>query len=120
LKDIINKSTPQKDFSKAKKLIDLSINLMIKLWRYGIHEKTFKFTSNIGVINKDAVLLDIFELTDNKMKVKKQIKKKPWDKFERLSKEMPEDLARYFIKQANKKFTIINLNKNWMKNAKAK
>ncbi len=98
---------------EAKKLIDKSINFLIELWKYGIHEKTFKIESNLGIIDNKIVLLDLFELTNKKEKVKKQLKKKNWDKSRSWIDKIPEKLHLYTIKQIKKKLTIKNLNKYW-------
>jgi len=108
LKDAILNSSEK----EAKKLIDGYIELMKELWQYGIHETTFKYDVNFGILGKEVVLLDLFELTEKKSTVEKQLFKKPWDKPNRI-KDIPQKLEDYFIEKANKEFTIENLNKYW-------
>ncbi len=96
-----------------KRLIDKSVNFFIKLWTYGIHEKTFKFLSNLGTINNKIVLIDAFELTDKKEKVEKQLTKKSWNKRKLFKGKMGDELVDYFLKKCEELLTIENLNKNW-------
>ncbi len=63
-----------------QELIDKSVNLLIKLWTYGIHEKTFKFLSNMGVINKEIVLIDPSGLTETKENAPRPNSAKIWQK----------------------------------------
>jgi hypothetical protein len=94
-------------------LIDKAINFLIKLWTYGIHEKTFKFLSNLGVIKEEVVLLDPFELTDKREKVEKQIIKKSWKKKILFEKKINKEIKDYFLEKCEELLTIENLNKNW-------
>lgn len=115
LRELIRK----KKISEAKRLIDKFIIFQHKMWEYGIHEKPLKFNLNFGLINNEVVLIDLFELTTNKEKIKKQIIKKPWRKSKKhIMKSLPEWAVDYFIEQADKKITIKNLNKFWKKKIK--
>ena len=101
---------------EAKKIIDNFFKFLHKMWEYGIHEKPLKFNLNFGLINNEVVLIDLFELTTNKEKIKKQIIKKPWRKSKKhIMKSLPEWVVDYFIEQADKKINIKNLNKFWKK-----
>lgn len=102
---------------EAKKVIEDLIDFIIELWEYKIHENTYKFYSNYGVDkNGSIVLIDFLEITDDKEKVKKQIKNKKWEKPEKYLHKIDKKIADYFIEQANKKLTLNNLEKNWRVN----
>ena len=98
---------------QQKKLIDKISKFLLELWKYGIHEKTFKVHSNLGIDNGKIVLVDIFELTSNKNKVRKKIKKRQWSKPEMFGKTISPKLIKYLIKKLDKTFTEENLNKYW-------
>src|SRR3989344_8497690 len=97
----------------SKKAIDNYIDLVKRLWQYGIHEKTFKFSRNYGVLDNKVVLIDPFEITDKKQKVIKQIHKRSWQEAKKFNKHLPNEVVDYFISQADKNFTVKNLNKFW-------
>ena len=104
---------------RCKKLIRDLIKSVVELWEYGIHEKTFKFFTNFGIINRKIDLIDFFEITDNLEKVEKQIKERKWHKPERLKESLKtKKLVTYFIKEADKKLNIENLRKLWKKRLK--
>ncbi len=110
LRELIKKNKKK----EAKKIIDNFFKFLHKMWKYGIHEKPLKFNLNFGLINKEVVLIDLFELTTNKEKVKKQIRRKSWRKSkEHVMKSLPEWIVDYFIEQADKKITEEKLNKFW-------
>lgn len=94
-------------------LINRSVEFYGNLWGYGIHEKTFKFHSNLGVLNGKIVLIDSFELTDNFDQVKKQIIGKKWEQKDKYKNRLSPSLLRYFINQANRYWTVENLSELW-------
>ncbi|MCK4552680.1 hypothetical protein KAT80_00560 [Candidatus Pacearchaeota archaeon] len=95
------------------KLIDKITKFLLELWKYGIHEKTFKFFSNLGIDKNKVILIDVFELTSNKKKVLKQIKKRQWAKTKRFKKHLPPKLIDHLIKKLDKTLTEKNLEKYW-------
>lgn len=95
------------------KLIDKVAKFLLELWKYGIHEKTFKFFSNLGIDKNKIVLIDVFELTSNKNKVLKQIRKRKWTKPEKFQKHLSTKQIDYLIKKLDKTFTEKNLEKFW-------
>lgn len=112
LEDLISKG--KKD--KSKKVVDKCIDFIIELWKYGIHEKTFKFYSNFGYLKGKIVLIDLFELTNKKGKVEKQIQKKGWKHLEKIAPHFPEESLPYFLDQIDKRINLKNLNKYWRLN----
>ncbi len=115
LRELIRK----KKRKEAKKTIDKFMKFLHNMWCYGLHEKPLKFNLNFGLIDNRVVLIDLFELTTNKEKVRKQIRKKPWRKHKKhVIKSLPEWVADYFIEQADKKITEENLDKFWKKKIK--
>jgi hypothetical protein len=113
LEDKFDELLKNKNLSEAKKLVDKIIDFLIELWMYGIHEKTFKVYSNLGLINNKIVLIDLFELTDKKEKVEKQIMNKSWSHLNQLKKCFDPEIIEYFLEQAEKRLTINKLNKVW-------
>lgn len=97
---------------EVKKSIEQTINLVLELWKYGIHENTYNFPLNYGFIGKKAILVDLFELTDNRESVESQIKRRKWKDMHE-TKGIPKWVKDYTIKQCDKKLTIQNLRKLW-------
>jgi len=63
-----------------KKYLDKFIKLIFECWKHGFSEKVYNLTINNGVyVNGNVILLDFGEITWNKEKAKKQIKKKKWE-----------------------------------------
>jgi len=94
-------------------LIDKIMRFLLKLWSYGIHEKTFKLFSNLGINENKIMLIDVFEITSNKTKVLKQLKKRSWQKTNNYKKHLSEREVDYLIGKLNKTLTKDNLNKYW-------
>jgi|TARA_Y100000034_G_scaffold106168_1_gene134689 hypothetical protein len=95
------------------KLIDKISKFLLEIWKYGIHENTYKFFSNLGLEKERIVFIDPFEITSNKTKVLKQIKKQKWAKPEKYQKHLSNNEIAYLMKKLNKTFTEENLNKFW-------
>ena len=118
LEEYLIKLSIENKIKEAKKIIDKVIKTIQTLWKYGIHEKTFKFNQNFGIHNSKIILMDFLEITNNQIKVKKQLAKKPWEKIKDFEKNMSEKILDYWIEQANKNLTLKNLNKLWKNNLK--
>lgn len=103
---------------EIKEIVDKSIDFMILLWKYGIHEKTFKFYSNLGLINDEIVLIDLFEITDKKETVEKQIKNKGWKHLKKIKQHDVSEAIEYFLEQVEKRITTKKLNDVWRINLK--
>jgi len=101
------------DKSGRLKLIDKIMKFLLEMWKYGIHENTYKFFSNLGLDKEKIVFIDPFEITSNKDKVLKQIKKQKWAKPEKYQKHLSENEINYLMKKLNKTFTLENLNNFW-------
>ena len=95
------------------KLIDKIAKFLLEIWKYGIHENTYKFFSNLGLEKERIVFIDPFEITSKKNKVLKQIKKQKWAKSEKYQKHLSNEEIDYLMKKLNKAFTKENLNKFW-------
>ncbi|MBT3397917.1 hypothetical protein HOA55_04930 [archaeon] len=96
-----------------KEIIRKVVEFNLELWKYGIHETTFKFHSNFGLIDDEIVLIDPFEITDKKEVVEKQILKKKWKKKAKYKGRAHEDAIDYFFKMADELWTKENLDKLW-------
>ncbi len=97
---------------EIKRLINKSIDFIIELWKYQIHEKTFKIYSNFGLIDNEIVLVDLFELTNKKEKVEKQVINKKWTNIQKTS-NLSKEHTEYFLTQVGKRLTIKKLNEVW-------
>ena len=96
----------------AKRLVDRVIDFIISLWQYGIHEITFKFYSEMGLMNGKIVLVDIGEITDDKELVRRQLEKKG-KKLEDLRNHHHDKVLDYYQEQIKKRLTIEELDKSW-------
>ena len=97
---------------ESKRLVDKVIEFILNLWSYGVHEVTFKFYTEMGLLNGNIVLVDIGELTDDKEVVKRQLIK-GYKKLEDLRKYHHDKILNYYQDQIKKKLTIDKLNKVW-------
>jgi len=113
----IKRLTIKKKKKEVKENIDNIVKLILELWKYGIHENTYNFSLNYGFIKKRAILVDLFEITDNKESVIKQIKKKKWKRNTHMSRDLKKEDYAYLIKQCNKSLTLKNLEKLWKINS---
>jgi hypothetical protein len=112
LDDIFSELIKWGKIDDAKRLIDDILNFMVGLWKYGIHETTFKFYSGYGRLGEKIVLIDFGEMTDDFEKVKKQILGKG-PTFDYLKESYTEDIINYFLGQKEKRLTVKALEKNW-------
>lgn len=112
LEEEFNKFMKNKNFKKTKKLVDKVIDFIITLWSYGVHEITFKFYTEMGLLDGKIVLVDIGELTDSKELVKKQLLKGN-KKLEDLRQHHHDKVLDYYQDQIKKRLTVNLLDKVW-------
>jgi len=98
---------------EAKKLVDRVIEFIITLWQYGVHEVTFKFYTEMGLLNNKIVLVDIGELIDDKELVRRQLKKGYTKILEDLRHGHHDKVLDYYKKQVGEKLTIKKLDECW-------
>ena len=96
---------------EMKTLMKKTMNFIIELWRYGVHEKTFKIGYEFGVMGEDNILIDFGELGNEKRVAEKQIKEKKWMK--QMEGYSCQDILDCFNKLANEMLTLDVLNENW-------
>lgn len=113
IQNVIWELYEKKNEREIKNIIEKILNLIVELWKYGVHEKTGKVHYEMGLIGKRVVLLDIGEITDNKETAKKQIKKRYWEKS--VKEYFPKEIASYFNKRAKRILTLKTLEENWEK-----
>ncbi len=118
LKDEINKLGDKKKIEEVKKLIDDLLMLVETLWEYGIHEKTFKFFTNYGLLDNKVILVDFLEVTNWKKTAEKQLRKKKWNKPDRLKETLNPEMLDYFLDKGSKILTVENLRRHWKKKLK--
>ena len=116
LEDEIRRLIASKKIKEARALINKALTFFMSLWQYGIHEKTFKLTSNFGIDGNQIVLLDFLELTGNKKKVEKQLRKKLWRNATWMKKGYPPTFIDYYLHMADTKLTLHNFRTLWKKN----
>jgi hypothetical protein len=100
----------ERDFVKV---IGDYINLLKKLWSFGVSDSVFNFSINCGYNKKnELVLIDFNEITFDKSEVGDQIINKVWlqrSSYMRLTKEKQQ----LFNKIFNREITLENLEKYW-------
>src|SRR6056297_1714803 len=97
--------------NEIRKIIEKTLKFIVELWKYGVHEKTFKISFEMGILNNKIILIDIGEITDNKKIAEKQIMKKSWEG--KHEKHLPKKVSNYLNKKASEVLTINTLNDNW-------
>ena len=111
LEDVWNDSVDDGNIDYMKEIVDKSIEFIISLWKYGIHETTGKIGYEFGLLENEVILLDFGELTENKNTAEKQIAKKYWENH--LAKYCRKEVQDYFNLRASKKLTLSKLNRVW-------
>lgn len=102
-----------KDQKKIEEIIDKYIEFVVLLWKYKIHENTYKIDSNFGLMDSEIVLMDPFEITNEKEKVLSQIQRKKWAKPQKYAGKINKKAIDYLIKKANETWTEERLNEVW-------
>jgi hypothetical protein len=111
---VLSRALNDADYKSAKKIIRDYIKLIKKLWEYGIQEKPMKFHSNYGLYNGKVVLIDPFEITSDKKRAKRIIKKKRFDKL--LKKDiLKPKITEFLVKELKKELTNSELDRLWKK-----
>ena len=96
---------------ESKKLVDKVIDFILTLWKYGVHEITFKFYSEMGLLDEQIVLVDLGELTNDKEMIKKIIQgNKPLEDLRRFHHD---EVLDYYQEQVKKRLTLEKLEKCW-------
>ena len=109
------------DVRSQKRIIRHFFKLVTTLWEYGIHEKTFKFHANYGVINDDEVILiDFLEITGRKTTAKKQIRRAQWAENVEMTKVLDEITAAYFRRRVSEIYSLETLDKYWKRKRSGK
>jgi hypothetical protein len=103
----------KRDLKKSRQILDSYFELTVELWKYGLHEKTYKVNQNYGVLENKVVLIDLFELTDNLESIKKSFRKKRWEEKEFIEWAIPKELIPYFKREARQTFNVKTLKKFW-------
>tara|TARA_Y100000034_G_scaffold122683_1_gene168462 strand:+ start:68 stop:706 length:639 start_codon:yes stop_codon:yes gene_type:complete len=103
------------NLKESKMLVDKVIEFILVLWQYGVHEVTFKFYTEMGIMDNEIVLVDIGELIDDKDLVRKQLEKGYKKILGDLRSYDHDDVLNYYKKQVKKKLTIKKLDEYWGK-----
>ncbi len=113
--DKLSKLAKNDKVEETNEIIRKAVLFYIELWKYGINEKTLKL-SNLGYHKGKIVLLDFLEITDDKNKISKRLKKKPLINIKHQKNRVPTSILNYFLIELKKNLTVKNLNKYWNKN----
>jgi len=97
----------------AREIVDKSLDFIVELWKYGVHEKTFKVGYEYGLMDGDIMLIDFGELCEDRNVVIKEINEKKW--VGQMAKYSNSGILDYFNEQADKKLTLKVLEENWGK-----
>lgn len=114
LEEAWNELVKNGKIKEMKILVDRTLEFIIELWKYRIHETTGKIGYEFGLMGKDIILIDFGELSQKESTAEKQIIKKYWEKS--ITKYCTKEVVDYFNMKASEVLTIDNLNKNWGKN----
>jgi len=111
LEEVWNELVKNGKIEEMKILVDKTLEFIIELWKYGIHEKTGKIGYEFGLMGKDIILIDFGEICENKNTAEKQITKKYWQNS--INEYCTKEVSDYLNMKATKMLTTTNLNKNW-------
>ena len=111
LEEVWNELIKNGKIKEMKNIVDKTLEFIIELWKYGIHETTGKIGYEFGLMGEEIILIDFGEICKNKNTAKKQIMKKYWEK--NINKHCTKEVADYFNMKAISTLTINNLDKNW-------
>ena len=111
LEEAWNELAKDGKIKEMKDIVDKTLEFIIELWRYGVHEKTGKIGYEFGLMGGDIILIDFGEICENKDTAEKQIIKKYWEKS--INEHCAKEVADYFNMRAMKMLTVANLNKSW-------
>jgi len=97
-----------------KKIILHYFEFVKELWENGLFETTFNFTINYGLSSSNEIkLIDVGEFCFEKEKLIKYIRNKEWLRQWSYNSLKDIELKKYFRDNANKFFTVKNMNKYW-------
>jgi len=103
LHDVFEKS----DTAAIKDIIDQFIILNKQLLEKGVIDKSFNITKNYGLNEKgELILIDIGELFDDPLRIRKQLINRAWDKNYVAGCIKDQEARKYFIEQMDKHFGL--------------
>jgi len=106
-----------KSYSEDKKLIDKYILFTFECWKNGFADRIYNLDNNFGIDKNDKVILmDFFEITTEKEKIKEAIKIELWKKSAFYRYRLQRKSKNYYSEKMKKNLTLENLNKYWRKN----
>ena len=99
------------DATRIKSLIDQFIGFNKQMLEKGVIDKSFNITKNFG-LNKDGkiILIDLGELFDDPVRIKKQIIDRAWDVNYVSGCIKDKEAREYFIKKMDENFKINQVN----------
>jgi len=90
------------------------LTLVKSLWRYELHETSWKFNKNAGVDRGGSVvLLDCLELSGSISVAESDLKERRWRKMQRIRGVLPLHLVDVFVRMCEETLTVDSLHKEW-------
>ncbi len=95
------------DTASSKSVIDKFIIFNKQLLELGIIDKSFNITKNYGLDGgREIIMIDIGELFDDPVRIKKQITDRAWDRNYVSGCIKDKEAREYFIKEMDKNFGL--------------
>jgi len=98
----------------SKELLQQYVQLVKYLWKFGIHEKSMKFRTAIGVSSDGTlIVIDFGEVTTDKKVVLSSITTKHWLRASSYKKTVNEELKLYYAELMEQAITAQELQEIW-------
>jgi hypothetical protein len=103
-----------KDLDQKKKVVEDYIELLQKLWSYGIGDTIYNFTLNNGYDQKGRLVqLDFGEIVFSSERVKEEVESQKWLEKRSYSHDISDDLKPYFKRRMEEEITVEKLEDKW-------
>lgn len=105
----------QGEYAGVLSLLQRYLALVLELWRYGIHDASWKFNKNFGLTPQgELVLLDCLELSGDVESVAADITQQRWKNMRRISSVLPQPLIGIFTAMMEQLLTEEKLRQTWL------
>ena len=114
LTEFFSKLIDKGEISRAKEILKEYIQLNLRVWEYGIYERSFNFTLNNGIDGKgNVVFVDLGEFSDDFQALTKCLREKNWMECWTVEYDLAKALKHYYLNEAKDEFTLENLVLHW-------
>ncbi|TAN50076.1 MAG: hypothetical protein EPN21_09850 [Methylococcaceae bacterium] len=111
----IARLSKQGEYAEVLLLLQRYLALVLDLWRYGIHDTSWKFNKNFGLTPQgELVLLDCLELSGDIEWVAADITQRRWINTRRISSVLPQPLIGIFTAMMEQLLTEEKLRQTWL------